>query len=319
MDNRPKSISQSSFTLSVIQKVHDPQLQKAWSELSEKKKNELADENFMTLKGLDKAIKEGTINKSLAEEIKKSLGIGGEVPLEIGRTKAPVLNDATPTWVIDEIPEDLVSVGSISLEWQPIGTHGANVTIKYTPEQNLLPEGTRIGFIQSVKSDLLQDDGKERADMHPKSMAIDRQSEIRSESPFFGVTNWVLDQPGKLEPSKIILGTDKTPATMTDTPVCGGKQLEWKPQFETNAVVISCPNTMFEGVILSTVVWNMDVRPQQSVKDKKRIPKLTYELRNAPTKEFLIAAKIWNEIVYQQDNNPKKGKRELIKLKGIRS
>jgi hypothetical protein len=302
--------------LPVLQMVVDAALTNAWDSLTEVEKQSVARAAMTRVDMIEKGIRNKNLDPNIERSVREDTLIASMLPSEsdhaatvsVGPQHHPEITDGPArTRVADPIPDDLLSVGNITLVASDITTTAAKITITYQPHGGFLPPGTVIGFIQIVKSSKLHGDSKERSDEHENQYSIDRQSMKRNLSPYFGFQN-----DGSHEAT--VFGTEAAPAIMVDAPSYSGKDA-WNPKFETSAVIIECPAfPAFKGTILSTIGWDMTLTAN---KDAAAV--VTHNPLPIASANFLEAAKIWNEIVYSEANKgDHEQQRELITLKGLR-
>lgn len=316
--NKPVGISgiNSKQLAPILQMVVDDALTHAWDSLSASDKQSVADDAMVSIAMIEKGIRNKNLNPSLEKIVRGSDLIASQLSGEsdhaasvsAGPQHHPEITDGpAETWVADPIPDNLLAVGNMTLVASDITTTAAKITIKYEPHGGFLPPGTVVGFIQIVQSSKLQDDSKERSAYHQNEYSIDRQSVKRNLSPYFGFQN-----DGSHEAT--VFGTETAPAIMVDAPSYSGKDA-WNPKFETSAVIIACPVfPAFKGTILSTIGWNMALTAN---KDANAV--VNHYPLSIASKNFLQAAKIWNEIPYSDANKGEHEQaRELITLKGLR-
>lgn len=168
------------------------------------------------------------------------------------------------------------------------------------PPIPMLGEGTIIGFIQVVQSNLVEGEAKKRrfeyearekdtkdakGDTTPVATGwtIDRQGNPEPKNPFFGLND------DDSEGTGCRLGSDKDYAVLTDAPSCkDGKT--WHPIFETYVIIKACPsypalvNSVLtgvkwggDGVVGSNFVWS------------------DFEEQSTPSNNFISTIQVWND------------------------
>lgn len=316
--NKPTNISgiNSKQLAPILQMVVDDALTGAWDSLIASDKQSVADDAMTSVAIIEKGIRNKNLNPGIERSVRENDLIASKLPAESDHAASvsagpqhhpDITHGPAKTWVADPIPDNLLSVGNITLLASNITTTAAKITIKYEPHGGFLPKGTVVGFIQIVQSSKLHGDSKERSDSHENEYSIDRQSMKRNLSPYFGFQN-----DGSHEAT--VFGTETTPAIMVDAPSYSGIEA-WNPKFETSAVIIACPAfPAFKGTILSTIGWELTLTAK---KDANAV--VNHYPLSIASKNFLQAAKIWNEIPYSDANKGEHEQaRELITLKGLR-
>lgn len=183
----------------------------------------------------------------------------------------------------------------------------ATVTIIYTPPKNLLPPKTKIGFLQTVKSNLIPSISNQRLGLN--GWTVDRQnaSPYSPKSPFFGY-----DDKNEVG-SKVTEGTETECATMTDKPHPNKLDTFWNPKFETSAIVISSSQKELEGRILANVKWNL-----LFVQGYKVAYQIYHNSSSVPSEIFISAVIAWNSTIYKEINKKRINKegqeRKLVNL-----
>jgi len=318
MMNKPASILgiNTKQLSSILQMVVDDALIGAWNALTPTQKQSVADDAMTSVGVIDKGIKNKNLNSGIERIVRESDLISSQITTPSDTHTATVsaapqhhpdiTHGPAATRIADPIPDNLIAVGNMTLVPSDITTTAAKITIKYEPHGGFLPPGTVVGFIQIVQSSKLDGDSKERSNDHDDKYSIDRQSVQRNLSPYFGFQN---DRSHETT----VFGTEIAPAVMVDAPSYSGKDA-WNPKFETSAVIIACPAfPAFKGTILSTIGWDLTLTAKKDVNAV-----ITHYPLPIASKNFLQAAKIWNEIIYSEQNSGEhEQQRELITLKGL--
>jgi hypothetical protein len=256
-----------------------------------------------------------SLGKALAEisiaELNRRFGITGaeEVGAEedTGPSYTPALRGPVPYERTDHNVQHR-PLGRIAVVFSQQTRNSVKAAVTFTPNEGILPPGTVVGFLQTVKSPLVQTYAKARADEHRNRWSVDRQSDgfDPDRSPYFGIANE--GHPRNNE--KLQLGTDVKPAVMVDEPTYSGMRVtNWKPQFETAAIILSCPVASLVGSVLAVVDWNVDVDSPSYARNAVGSQRESHT--NLPSENFIEAVRIWNEKRY---NGVEDQRRELVEL-----